>query len=189
MRISPRQRARAVTGMLAVAACALLLTGCAQPDPVVAPHATSTAKPLFASDAEALAAATKAYAAYLSVTDLLINDTASDPEQLRQVATGKQLSADLKAVSDLRDEGFRGTGATKFEDATLQQYTPSSVAGTVVIYVCEDISGTDLLGPDGVTILAPDRASRARYEITFAALNRSHQLLVEDKEKWGDKVC
>ncbi len=175
--------------MLAVAACAPLMTGCAQSGPVATPHVSAGVKPLFASDADALAAATKAYAAYLQITDQLLNDTAADPDQLQTVATGEQLNADLKAVSQMREGGFRGTGATKFEDAKLQQYVPNDDIGTVAIYVCDDITGTDLLDSKGNSTLTSTRATRTRYEVIFDAVGEPKRLVVETKEKWGDLAC
>jgi hypothetical protein len=169
----------------AVALSALLLGGCVQPAPVKTPQAHATVKPLFASDADALAAATKAYAAYLKVADNLLNSETSDPADIRKVATGDQLKADLAAITSLRNDGLHGTGSTTFDEVQLQQYSPQEDEGAVVIYVCEDVAATDLLNASGVSVVAPNRATRTMYEVTFDALKKERELLVANKEKWG----
>ncbi|HXD60340.1 MAG TPA: hypothetical protein VN619_00290 [Lacisediminihabitans sp.] len=169
----------------AVALSAVLLSGCVQPAPVKTPQAHATVKPLFASDADALAAATKAYAAYLKVADNLLNSETSDPADIRKVATGDQLKADLAAITSLRNDGLHGTGSTTFDEVQLQQYSPQEDEGAVVIYVCEDVAATDLLNASGVSVVAPNRATRTMYEVTFDALKKERELLVANKEKWG----
>lgn len=172
-------------------ASTLLLGGCVQPDPVVTPAPASTVKPLFASDEEALAAATKAYAAYSAMADKLLEEGTADPDQIRLVTTGKQLDADLEALSKMRESGLRGTGVTKFENVTLQQYlrTQADGLGVVIVYLCEDVTATDLLDSTGKSIVNPDRLNRTMYEVTFDSSGEAGDLLVADKEKWRDGKC
>ncbi len=60
---------RAPTSIALVALAVLLLSGCLPPQTTVTPTPEATAAPVFASDEEALAAATAAYAAYLAMSD------------------------------------------------------------------------------------------------------------------------
>jgi hypothetical protein len=71
---------RIVIGIVAGAAVALALAGCVQPPSRVIPTSTPSAAPVFASDAAALAAAKKAYVAYLAVSDAVANDGGKNPE-------------------------------------------------------------------------------------------------------------
>ena len=89
MRIADARRADGLSPALAAAASlltlllAVLLSGCAsttEPKPTLTPTATDAA-PVFASDEEALAAATEAYRAYLVVSDLFGSGTLSGPQR------------------------------------------------------------------------------------------------------------
>ncbi|MES1170616.1 MAG: hypothetical protein ABUL47_08010, partial [Leifsonia sp.] len=76
--------------VLAAAVLLAVLAGCVPTGtPTKSPRATAT--PVFASDAEALAAAEKAYAAYESAVDRSLQT--SSAEGLDAVATGDALSS------------------------------------------------------------------------------------------------
>ncbi|MCU1637074.1 MAG: hypothetical protein JWQ68_2313, partial [Cryobacterium sp.] len=62
------------------------------------PLQTSSEPPVFATDEDALAAATEAYAAYLSMSDRILMDGGAQPERIREVAT--------KPLADLEIAGF-----------------------------------------------------------------------------------
>ncbi len=172
--------------MLAVAACALLLTGCAQPSPVVTPHTTSTVKPLFASDADALAAATKAYAAYLKIADQIFMDGGVNADRLTTVETGEQLKADLRGFASVEKDGIHSSGGTTFDQVKLQQ----NDADAVVVYVCEDVSGVDVIDHEGKSLVRNDRPNRVLYEATFdGSAGANTGLLLSLKRPWGDKSC
>ncbi|HEX3679638.1 MAG TPA: hypothetical protein VHU90_07950, partial [Galbitalea sp.] len=65
---------RIVIGILVAVTAMLVLAGCVQPPPPVIPTSGPSAAPVFASDAAALAAAKKAYLAYLAVSDQILID-------------------------------------------------------------------------------------------------------------------
>ena len=189
MRISPRQRARAVTGMLAVAACALLLTGCAQPDPVVAPHATSTAKPLFASDAEALAAATKAYAAYLKMSDLISQEGGIKPERMKPLVTNKMLAHETSSASKLAASGQRQRGRTAFDHTSLQSVIQRDKGAIVDMYVCLDLSGVQIIDDAGDDATAPGARTRYSFVASFVA-KPDKSVLLDSNVPWdGASFC
>jgi hypothetical protein len=186
-----RKFARLCLTGVAIACSAILLSGCAKPDPVVTPAPASSSKPLFATDADALAAATKAYAAYLRMSDQILHDGGSNPERLETVETGKLLEADQKALLQVHDRGIRGAGVTKFDDVKLQQHERDQNDGNVlvVVYLCEDVTEADLTDSTGVSIVSPDRQTRTVYQVTFETPSKSGPLLVSDKEKWRDSAC
>lgn len=167
----------------------MLLSGCAKPDPVVTPAPASSSKPLFASDADALAAATKAYAAYVSMADRVFMDGGVAAERMQSVATGAQLAADRKGFQEVMSEGEHSTGGTTFDQVKLQQQSTRGSAA-VVIYVCEDISAVDVLDQQGKSLVSADRPNRVVYEITFDSQDpKSSKLLVSLKQPWGDQGC
>ncbi|MEO7349354.1 MAG: hypothetical protein ABIW32_05800, partial [Terrimesophilobacter sp.] len=72
----------------------LLLSGCVPSEPVITPVPEPSVTPIFASDDEALAAATDAYAKYLEVSDAIFASGGQGIEQLSEVLAGKQLQVE-----------------------------------------------------------------------------------------------
>ena len=88
MRIFPR-----VT--FAALAAVLLLSGCVPTSPTVTPGPLPSSTPIFATEDDALAAATAAYAAYVKISDQIFMEGGANPDRLKSVATGEQLKADV----------------------------------------------------------------------------------------------
>jgi hypothetical protein len=174
-----------LAGLIAVVA---LLSGCAPADPVVTPQPEPSSAPLFATEEEALAAATEAYAAYSTMFDQLLADGGADPGRLVEVAAGAQLDADTKALDDVRSKGLRGVGTASFDTVALQNYDPWTAESTVVVYLCEDVTGVDVVDPSGLSVVSESRLDRVGYEVSF---NRSDEtkLLVASKEVWASLKC
>lgn len=187
----PRQR------VIAVAAAALVfatLSGCA-PSPTPqhtasqSPHAT----PVFSSDKEALAAATKAYAAYLKVSDEILSDGGADPDRLRAVATGKALATDLAGFAMARDKGWHTTGNTTFDHVRLQsrEMSGSETSGVVAIYLCLDVSTVDVLDSAGKSVMSSSRPARSQVEAVFDLLKPPEEkLILASNDPWnGGNTC
>jgi hypothetical protein len=199
MRIIPRLsgaahiRARSVVvtaALSTVLSAALMLTGCVRtsvPDPV---SPTPRATPVFANEAEALAAATAAYAAYVKVSDEIFADGGVNPDRLEAVATGKQLKTNIKGFADARSKTYRSSGGTTFDHVALQSYMPSQDDALVTIYVCDDISSVNVTDSLGVSVVSENRPDRAGYQATFARSAKSvNHLLLSDKESWSGLAC
>lgn len=173
-------------------AAALLLSGCVQADPVVTADPKPSATPLFASEADALAAATAAYAAYVKVSDEIFMDGGSHPERLKNVAIGEQLRADLNGFAKASSAGVHSTGGTTFESIRLQDYDSSATKGraVVAVYLCEDVSKVDVMDAQGSSVVSDTRPNRVKYEVQFDdARGESSPLRVSHKEPWGDGKC
>ncbi|MEP6843257.1 MAG: hypothetical protein ABJA11_07030, partial [Pseudolysinimonas sp.] len=103
------------TGPFLVAALLLLaLGGCVPTGTHVSDSPSASATPVFASDAEALAAAEKAYAAYLKVSDQILNEGGEDPTRLLGVATSSAYDTESKGYSSARDRGWHSVGTSRF---------------------------------------------------------------------------
>jgi hypothetical protein len=180
-----------LTPLALVAALALVLGGCVPQDGKATPAPSSSAIPAFATDEEALAAATKAYAAYLAVTDAILMDGGANPDREKEVAVRKQLKDDLAGFAKASKARAHSTGSTKFEKTQLQQYSPARQGkNIVVVYLCEDVSAVDVLDANGVSLVSKSRPNRVSYEVTFDASKReANQLLVADKEPWSGQIC
>jgi hypothetical protein len=142
--------------LLAVAVL-LALAGCvpSASHPTAAPSASAT--PVFGSDAEALAAAEKAYAAYESVSDQILIDGGSQPERLKVVASETVYKTELAGFKRVADKGWRSTGGTTFDHFSLQSYAPHNLKNLIEAYVCSDVSKVDVLNSAGQSVVSASR--------------------------------
>ncbi|WP_157560843.1 hypothetical protein [Humibacter albus] len=170
------------------ASLALPLSGCTPTTPKPTPTKSASHAPLFSSDEEALAAATKAYAAYQAVTDEVLHDGGESPFRYRKVAAGSALRDALTGAKDMRESGLHTVGKTTFDSAKLQ--SRSRLAKTrVQFYVCDDVSGTDLVDASDVSQVTNPKNRRTPWEVEIQFSTRSHGL-VYVRDFWsGDDFC
>lgn len=178
---------RSAAAVLAV----LLLAGCVPGEPVITPEPDPDVTPVFASDEEALAAATEAYAKYRTVLDEIFISGGVDLNELETVATGNQLRTETEGFQQVRERGLHSSGGTTFEMRSLQQYDPTAAGGesVVIAYVCEDVSAVDVFDQSGASIVSSDRPDTSLYEVTFDLRSDTTELLVSNKERWSDESC
>ncbi|MBX3092431.1 MAG: hypothetical protein KF801_07955 [Cryobacterium sp.] len=168
----------------------LLLAGCVPTDPIITPAPEPDAAPIFASDEEALAAATDAYANFVRVSDAIFQNGAVDTSGLTEVAVGDLLASTKKAFNDARERGLRSVGQTTFDQVSLQQFGDNvSGEGVVVTYVCEDVSGVDVLDSHNKSVVSPDRPDRVLYEVTFDMSNDGAHLIASNRNAWSTESC
>jgi outer membrane murein-binding lipoprotein Lpp len=174
----------------AVALSALLLGGCVQPAPVKTPQAHATVKPLFASDADALAAATKAYAAYLKMSDTIAQEGGAGPERLADLVTPKWLAHERTASAKLAQSKRHQAGSTSFDQPKLQRYSAGADGtATVVAYVCLDLSRAKLLDQNDAEVTPDGVQARFPFVVTFVGVSAA-LLLLDRSESWdGENFC
>jgi hypothetical protein len=161
------------------------LAGCVGPPSAPMPVPSPSSTPVFASDEEALAAAEVAYGEYVAVASQIFADGGADADRLRATATGEQLEADLAGFEEVARLGQHSTGATAFDQFVLQQYTPDSPRETVVVYVCDDVTGVDVLDQEGNSLVSPSRPDLTTYEVSFDLAEVGSALLVSRKVTWS----
>jgi hypothetical protein len=185
-----RPKSRLATVALVLAA-ALSATGCTPEAPAADPVPTPSATPLFASDAEALAAAEEAYAAYLAVTDAIFADGGKDPERLLEVATREVFEAQLEGYVSAANEGWTGVGSTTLDSVTLERYDPGNARSTVSIYGCVDLSEVDVVDSSGVSVVSPTRPNRTPIQATLDSSGGARfPLIVSGERPWtGENFC
>lgn len=169
-----------------------MLSGCVQPSPVVTPAATSSSKPLFASDEEALVAATKAYAAYLRMSDLITSEGGVDPQRIASYVSVRQLSKELDGFSLFRDKKIVTKGSSTFDTVSLQNNELlGDGKGEVTIYVCSDASGVRVMDGQNIDVTPVDRLERQPFELTFQTVSKGQSSLVLARsELWnGSNFC
>ncbi|MCI4658699.1 hypothetical protein [Cryobacterium zhongshanensis] len=188
-----RARYRLATTALCAAVCMaglLALSGCApSPAPIAPVSASPTADaPAFASDTEALEAARTAYSAYLALSTTVGHEGGKSPERMAAVATGEGLEYEITTLRSLADKGVHGVGEFTFDRLRLQSADLNS--GSVEIYVCLDVSGTDVVDSSGISTTSPDRPVRYPLQVSFRMNDSGQHLLVENSESWlGTNFC
>lgn len=183
----PRPLALALVPLLLLAAA---LTGCTQPTRLPPPEPSAAGEPLFASDEEALAAATAAYEEYLAVSNAILQDGGRDPERLLDLVSEEVFETELEGFRLFQQNDWRATGATKLQTVTLQQVIDGSDGlAEVVAYVCTDVSSNDVVDAGGVSQVLPDRPSIVAHEVLFV-FGDSESGVIEEKIQWDPiSIC
>jgi len=166
----------------------LALSGCTPTPPpaVTAPKPSST--PLFATEDEALKAATEAYAAYLKVSDQITSEGGANPERIAPLVTPSQLKRDLQTFHTYQAKGYFSRGVTGFSRLRIQSYSALSNSNEVVAYVCADFTNIRLTDSRGVDITPTDLESVSPLEVRFAsARSAPPKLLLDRSEQWTGK--
>jgi hypothetical protein len=181
---------RMVTPRLLIATCAVALVAgslaaCTPSAPTPTRTPIATHSQAFASDADALKAATEAYAAYLKMSDTIAQEGGANPERFAEVADGKALDDALSGVAEYVKKGLHITGSTTFDSVTLQSKSENSS----VIYVCDDVSTIDVVTTSGQSVVMPDRKPRTPFVVTVE-VGANPIPTVMDRTLWeGDSYC
>ena len=175
-----------------MAACvgSLLLgaAGCTAPSTPAPTSNPPTVAPIFASDEEALAAATAAYTAYLNVAGTIAHEGGANAQRMSDVAVDDAFDTEMEALTGMADAGTVGVGEVRFDRFELQSVDTAS--GAISAYVCLDVSGTDVLDASGTSVLTGDRVERLSLELGFTFDHESERLLLERTRTWdGENFC
>ena len=175
----------------AVLAAVVVLSGCTPAAHTVTPAPVPSSTPVFASDADALAAATAAYAKYRHVLDAIFKNGGAGTNELDSVAVGAELDAERIAFAKIAESGLRSSGGTTFEVTSLQRYDLNSPSGKGMVnaYVCEDVSAVDVIDKSGKSVVSDSRRDRTLYEVTFDFDFAKHEFLVSNREPWSPPQC
>ncbi|MHC5797028.1 hypothetical protein ACVXZ4_12795 [Lacisediminihabitans sp. FW035] len=170
----------------------LLLSGCVPTPAPTSQTPRPTATPVFASEAEALAAATKAYAEYVRVSDEILADGGKNPERIEAVASGDAQEDALSGYGEFRAKELRAVGLSIVNNVSIQQFSNSPARGIdlVSIYACLDVSNVDVLDKNGVSVVSPQRPSRQPFQVSERWDKERAVLVVSSREPWADGgVC
>ncbi|SDN00741.1 hypothetical protein SAMN05216368_103189 [Cryobacterium flavum] len=186
----------AVLNALVLSVSVVFLSGCmaapappvpATPVAVASPEPTVT-PPVFASNDEALAAATAAFGEYQSMSNTIAHEGGADPERISDFAVGKVLESELGIYKTLSSGGLHLIGNLAFDSLSIQSADLES--GEVVAYVCLDVSGTDVVDATGLTVVPPGRPGRYPIQVSLLRDSASDRLLVEKSDSWsGSNFC
>lgn len=175
-------RMRLLTPLVAVA-LVVLLAAC-RPDPVPAPLPPEpTATPVFASDAEALAAAEEAYAAYLEISGQISDAAGANPERIAEFVTESYRSRATESFAVYSQGAIRTSGTTTADSFDLVFFDDSELQ----IEACVDVSESRVLDEMGVDRTPDDRVERVGLRILFRI--EAGRLLVADSDVARTKEC
>lgn len=168
----------------------VLLSGCVPQEPVITPEPEPSSTPVFASDEEALAAATEAYAKYLEVSDQIAHDGGDEADRITSYLTTSQAAKELETFNQLKESGLATQGSTIFDRVTLQRYGRStSGPDSITVYLCLDVSAVVILDSLGTDVTPSGRINKLPLEVEFEALDPV-KLLISRSEPWsGSDFC
>lgn len=182
---------RRVIGTVAVLVGMLALSGCGGGDPLPTLPPSPSSTPVFASEEDALAAATDAYEAYLKLWAQIASDPNSDPTEIAAVSSGDFYSSELEGITALRDNGWTVVGASTLRSVELQYVNLNATAPEQVLgaYVCVDVSAVDVIDATGASVVAESRPDLQAFEVLFD-LNDKKALVPSSREPWDpESVC
>ena len=181
-----------VAALVVASVLSLTLAGCVQPSPHVIPTSAPSTKPVFASDAEALAAAKKAFTGYVGASDAIGSDGGKNPQRIAKWVTPTRLKIEVKAFDKFAATGERLDGASVISHFELQEADQSpSGKVTLTTYACDDVSGSRLIDSSGSDITPSARADVVPLQVHFQNVsNGSQVLVVEGSDPWsGSNFC
>jgi hypothetical protein len=160
----------------------LTLVGCGSPS---LPRALGSPS-VFASAEEALAAAIVAYGRAVEVGDLVGQDGGRGSERFEEVAIGDYLESATSSAAIWVREGYVQVGLSRFRDVRLVT-VKAGPERAVMIDLCHDVTGTDVVGSDGRSIVPGDRDGTLHFRVDFTF--QSNQLLVAGVFRLDDQPC
>lgn len=168
--------------------CVVVLSGCTPTTTVATPTAPPSVTPVFASEDAALAAAVAAYERYSVVSTEIAHGGGLAAETIATVAVGDALSMEQTTFTRFREMQLRGVGHVTFDNTRLRSYDPGT--GDVGLYLCLDVSATDVIGADGASILSGERQNRVPFELGFEYDSGSGELRLANSDVWiGEDFC
>jgi len=180
---------------MVTAACVggLLLgaAGCTAAPKPAPPLPTPTIAPIFASDEEALAAATEAYANYLRVHDSFWADGGSSEDEYLSLSTGTARDGDVESMEKWRANGWHAAGITTFDSMRLQSVDIEGGSQQIRTYLCLDVTQGDVLDGEGLSVAKTDRPLRVPLEVEFETSSAAPiDLKISRSEVWsGENFC
>jgi hypothetical protein len=186
--LSVRLTAIAATSALAT----LSLLGCGS-TPAPVPAATGTTEaPVFASDEEALAAATSAYAAYQAMSDSITGDGGLSPDRIGSYVSDEYRQQAIAGFEAFSSGRLTSHGASTYDNVALVQYADGRHGeASVDLYVCSDVSAVTLTNAEQLDVTPSTRPTRIPLQVGFvSALSNPRTLVVDREEVWtGEDFC
>lgn len=168
----------------------LVLGACAEPVRLPPAEPAASEQPLFATDEEALAAATAAYEEYLAVSNAILRDGGQEPERLAGMVSDEVFTVENEGYLILRENEWRATGGILLSNVVLQQVIQyGDGTAEIVAYVCASVEGTDIVDAEGESQVDPSREPFLAHEVVFR-FSDLDQFAIDEKKQWDvGSVC
>jgi hypothetical protein len=173
-------RAWALVGVLGFA----VLSGCtpaAEPSATPSPVATSVSR--FATDEEALTAATEVVLRYNAEFRRVGADPEADLGALGAVMSGQLLDKTVNVMETLRSEGRRLNGKGSIDSFTYEQRWTEGETERVFVYACSDVSESRVVDAFGIESV-PER-NRVRIPVRVGIDFVGDSALVTEDDVWS----
>jgi len=183
-----RRSVRLVVAATCLGGLVLGAAGCASAPKPAPTQVAPTVAAIFASDEEALAAATEAYANYLELSSTVAHEGGRNSQRMADVAVGEALDTETSSLEEMLNAGTVGVGELTFDSLKIQ--TAELSTGRLSAYVCLDVSGSDVVDGSGASVVSSDRVNRLPLEIGFVFDPENRRLLLERTRTWsGEDFC
>ena len=181
-----RCRALAVIPLVALVAA---LTACTESARIPPPEPSSATQPLFATDEEALDAATAAYEEFLGLSGEILRDGGSDAERIASLVSEEVYRLEAEGFALLADNGWKAVGESELLGIELQQHLsgPPGVA-EVIAYVCVSVANIDIFDGSGAPQSLSGRETEVSFEIVYAS-KPDGGLIIDRKTIWPESVA
>ena len=173
----------------AVLAAVVVLSGCTPAPHTVTPAPVPSSTPVFASDADALAAATAAYAKYLEVSDQITADGGKNVDRISQFITPELFKDESKSADELSASERHTEGKSSFTVSGLQQYVDGH-DGTAILglYICVDVTNVRVVDSAGKDATSASRIDKVPLEVEFRVTTQPKvEVLVAKNSPWSGK--
>ena len=174
----------------------LALTGCTPEPAPQAPQASETTAPtdapVFASDEEALAAATEAFAAYDAMTGLIGASGGNEPERIVPFVTVEYYPSLFAGFQKFQESGYFSKGISRFDTISLVDRSEfESEVAQVEVYLCSDVTEIQLLNEAGQDVTPEHRPNRVPLQVELVSSGSDPSTLLISKETvWpGQDFC
>jgi hypothetical protein len=149
--------------------------------------------PVFASNDEALAAATAAYAHYSTEVDEFLANTDRGPVVTVGSLVSERYEREVLAgLDDFAKSGNVGRGVSTFDTISLVSYS-DVLAGhaQVDLYLCSDFSGIRVFDASGTDVTPAGRPERVPLQVGFvSSKGEPAKLLIDREDSWsGQNFC
>lgn len=187
-----------VTGMirrlslvaLSLAVVAGALSACTESTRIPPAEPSAAVEPLFATDEEALEAATQAYEEFLRVSGEILQDGGADPERLRPLVSEEVFESEAEGFATFSSNGYRAIGTSTLTNVVLQQHHAIAPgAAEIQIYTCVYVGDVDVVDQSGKSVVSDDRETSLAYEAILTS-DPAGRLIVTKESVWsGGDVC
>ncbi len=172
---------RAAAGTVSCLLGAIALAGCT---PSESPIATPTPTAIFASEEEALAAATDVYQRYNAAFDSASSKGSEDMSGMQGLVTDAHLK-ELGKPGTIDSNGWHTEGSSSFDVKEVASYIPGIAETEIALNVCRYLSEVKVVDAEGIDVTPSDWPDYVPLVISFVSSDSDPaSLLISKVDSW-----